>query len=41
MFTKKTTHDSFECKVIRVLRFLVAAIFDEQVKMQVVRDWLK
>jgi Uma2 family endonuclease len=41
LFTKKTTHDEIECKVIEGLAFPVAAIFDEQVKMQVVKDWLK
>ncbi len=41
LFTKKTTNDRIECKVIEGLSFPVAAIFDEQVKMQVVRDWLK
>lgn len=41
LFTKKTTQDQIECKVIAGLTFPVAAIFDEQVKMQVMRDWLK
>lgn len=41
LFTKKTTQDQIECKVIAGLTFPVAAIFDEQVKMQVVKDWLK
>ncbi len=41
LFTKKTTHDQIECKAIKGLAFPVAAIFDEQVKMQVVKNWLK
>jgi Uma2 family endonuclease len=41
LFTKKSISDHIECKIIEGLRFPVAAIFDEQVKMQVVRDWLK
>ncbi len=41
LFTKKTTQDHIECKVVAGLTFPVAAIFDEQVKMQVVKDWLK
>jgi Uma2 family endonuclease len=41
LFTKKTVSDNIESKTIEGLRFPVAAIFDEQVKMQVVRDWLK
>ncbi|MBI5913970.1 MAG: Uma2 family endonuclease [Bacteroidetes bacterium] len=41
LFTKKTTHDRIECKAIVGLSFPVAAIFDEQVKMQVVKEWLK
>ncbi len=41
LFTKKTVSDNIECKTIEGLRFPVAAIFDEQVKMHVVREWLK
>ncbi len=41
LFTKKTTHDHIECQVIEGLNFPVAAIFDEKVKMEVVREWLK
>ncbi|MEK7257046.1 MAG: Uma2 family endonuclease [Bacteroidota bacterium] len=41
LFSKKTLHDNIECKVIEGLVFPVAAIFDEKVKMEVVKGWLK
>ncbi len=41
LFTKKTVSDQIECKTIKDLSFPVAAIFDEKVKMQVVKEWLK
>lgn len=41
LFSKKTTHDQIECKVIQNLVFPVAAIFDEKVKLEVVKSWLK
>ncbi|MCC6723138.1 MAG: Uma2 family endonuclease [Saprospiraceae bacterium] len=41
LFTKKSVSDQIDCKTIEGLSFPVAAIFDEQVKMQVLKDWLK
>ncbi len=41
LFAKKTVSDQIECKTIEGLRFPVAAIFDETIKMKVVKEWLK
>jgi Uma2 family endonuclease len=41
LFAKKTSEDHITCQIISGCSFPVAAIFDEKMKMQVVRDWLK
>ncbi|MEK7257280.1 MAG: Uma2 family endonuclease, partial [Bacteroidota bacterium] len=40
LFSKKTVKDLIECSVLAGLTFPVAAIFDEQAKLQAIRQML-
>ncbi len=40
LFSKKTVKDLIECQVLSGLSFPVAAIFDKQIKLNIVRSWL-
>ena len=41
LYSKKTAQDEIESQVVAGMKIPVAAIFDEQAKMTVVREWLR
>ncbi len=40
LFSKKTINDQIACQIIQDCSFPVAAIFDENIKMKVVKEWM-